>query len=88
MTLPRRSRKCKLFSLAPIALAVCWLLIRPPALPPVSGADEAGGPKPASKLPPLRPLKVDKSSPLLLGEPTANEGKDQAFLRINDACYV
>jgi len=73
-----------LLVLAACSLSVVWL-----DLPPVSGADEAAASKPESKLPPLLPLKVDKSAPLLLlEEPAAKEAKSQAFLKINAACFV
>lgn len=88
MTPPSHWRNRRFFPLMLLVAASCPLLAVPPAMPPVSGADDAGSPKPVSKLPPLRPLKVDKSAPLLLDEPTAEEGKEQAFLRINEACYV
>jgi hypothetical protein len=71
-----------------LAAGSCSLLVLVLVLPSAWGADEAGSSKPADKLPPLRPLKVDKSAPLLLEEPAAGKGKDQAFLRVNDACYV
>jgi hypothetical protein len=83
---PLRTRTLLTFIL--LAAGSFSLLAVVPVLPPAWGADEAGSPKPASKLPPLKSLKVDKSAPLLLDEPTAEEGKDQAFLRINEACYV
>ncbi len=76
-------------TLASMVLAVlgCSLLAVISVSSPVSGADQAESPKPASKLPPLRPLKVDRSAPLLLDEPAA-KGEDQAYLKINEACYV
>ncbi len=88
MNPPRPLRPRIFLALILLAAGSCSLLAGVPVLPRAWGADEAGSPKPASKLPPLRPLKVDKSAPLLLDEPAAEEGKDQAFLRINEACYV
>ncbi len=71
-----------------LALAAWTLWFLRADVPPLSAADEAGGAKPPAKAPPLPALKVDKSAPLLLDEPAAKEAKSEAFLRINDACFV
>jgi len=77
------------FPLLLLVLVSCSFALVRQDLPRVRGADEAAPSKPPGKLPALLPLKVNKSAPLLLlEEPAAKEAKDQAFLKMNDACFV
>jgi hypothetical protein len=58
------------------------------ALDTESLAEEPGAKKPSDSPGGLPPLVIDKSAPLLLDEPPAKAKESQAFLIINDACYV